>query len=112
MAPDKQKAILGASRTIFGLFSRLTCPREPTGQSVGGYDVFEQTEITGNELIKQAQPGSFDSGIRHFFGSMRFMPISPQDHLYLTVHGHGDDARFACIFRDAWFKILRGIGSR
>jgi len=36
---------------------------------------------------------------------MRYLPISPVDHLYLDVFGHGNDARFADVFRDVWLTI-------
>jgi hypothetical protein len=62
-------------------------------------------EVTANELIDLVRPDSLDAGRREFYGPLRLLPISPEDRLYLNVWGHGDDARFAGIFRDTWFKI-------
>jgi hypothetical protein len=62
-------------------------------------------EVTGKELFDQGRFNSSDPVLRDWFGAVRFLPISPDDRLYLTVQGHGDDARFAGIFRDTWFKI-------
>ena len=56
-------------------------------------------------LIYLAKPDLLDSTLRDFFGDQRFVPICPDDRLYLSVRGHGDDARFAGIFRDAWLNI-------
>ena len=61
--------------------------------------------MTGNVLIYLAKPDLLDSTLRDFFGDQRFVPICPDDRLYLSVRGHGDDARFAGIFRDAWLNI-------
>jgi hypothetical protein len=65
----------------------------------------ELREITGRELLEQAKAGPIDLGDLKEYGSKRFVPISPSDRLYLTVLGHGEDVRFARIFRDAWSHI-------
>jgi hypothetical protein len=61
----------------------------------------ELREITGRELLEQAQVGSVGPDILKVYGSKRFVPISPPDRLYLTVRRHGNDMRFAGLFRDA-----------
>lgn len=65
----------------------------------------ELREISGNELIEQAKAGPIDPDNLKQYGSKRFVPISPADRLYLTALGHGNDVRFARLFRDAWSHI-------
>lgn len=65
----------------------------------------ELREMTGRELLEQAKAGPIDLGNMRLYGSQRFVPISPADRLYLTALGHGNDVRFARLFRDAWSQI-------
>jgi len=62
-------------------------------------------KVTGNELADRANPDTLDPSTRMGLSKRCYFEIAPEDRLYLTEEGHGDDARFAGIFRDAWFKI-------
>lgn len=68
--------------------------------------------VFGDELLTRAKETRLTPGLRGLLASRRFLPICPEDRLYLEALGHGDDARFAGLFRKVWRQIPEPVRER
>jgi len=61
--------------------------------------------VMGEELIAHAEMKDLHPEWANSIRRLRYIAISREDSLYLDEFGHGDDAKFAGIFRDVWLTI-------
>jgi hypothetical protein len=68
--------------------------------------------VTVQELLDRSQTARFDPETEALYaqsyGRFKLYPIDAGSRLYLDALGHGDDARFAEIFRRVWESIPTG----